>query len=86
MRRHIRSFLSGLFFNTGNYNLPNADDSLGTSRGFSEGISDEMLREERLEREHRRAREHKLQDEQLNKPAEDPNNIAGTKDPGQPIA
>jgi len=82
----MRSFLSGLFFNTGNYNLPSVDDSLGASRGFSEGINDEMLREERLEREHRRAREHKLQDEPTDKPAEDPNNIAGTEQPGGTIS
>ena len=84
MRRHRTSFLSGLFFNTGNYTLPSVDDSLGVSRRFSDSINDEMLREERLEREHRRAREHK-QDEPTDKPAEDPNNIAGTNEPGQPI-
>jgi hypothetical protein len=76
MRRHGRSFLTGLFFNTGNYNLPSVNDSLGVSRSFSDSINDEMLREERIEREHRRASEHKP-DEPTDQPAEDPHASAG---------
>ncbi|MHC2992629.1 hypothetical protein OB13_13935 [Pontibacter sp. HJ8] len=78
MRRHRGSFLSGLFFNTGNYNLPSAGDNLGFTHQFSDALNDEMLREERLEREHRRAGEHK-EDEPGDKPAEDPNASAGIK-------
>lgn len=78
MRRYRRSFLSGLFFNTGNYNLPTVDDSLGVSRSFSDGINDEMLREERLEREHNRMAEHKL-NEPTDSPANGPDNTTETK-------
>ena len=78
MRRHRRNFLSGLFFNTGNYNLPSVDDSLGVSRSFSDGINDEMLREERLEREHSRPMEHQ-HDEPTDKPVNDPHDTADTK-------
>lgn len=78
MRRHRRNFLSGLFFNTGNYNLPSVDDSLGVSRSFSDGINDEMLREERLEREHSRLTNHK-HDEPTDRPANNPHDAAETK-------
>ncbi|WP_180336365.1 hypothetical protein [Pontibacter ramchanderi] len=54
------------------------DDSLGVSRSFSDGINDEMLREERLEREHNRMAEHKL-NEPTDSPANGPDNTTETK-------
>ncbi|WP_170871855.1 hypothetical protein [Pontibacter indicus] len=54
------------------------DDSLGVSRSFSDGINDEMLREERLEREHNRSTNHK-HDEPTDRPANNPHDAAETK-------
>ncbi|SIQ58862.1 hypothetical protein [Pontibacter lucknowensis] len=54
MRRHRRSYLSGLFFNTGNYDVPTVDTSFGFSRQFTDTVSQGLMDDERVEREHQK--------------------------------
>jgi hypothetical protein len=53
MRRHRRGYLSGLFFNTGNYDVRSEENNLGFTRQFSEAINQEMMDDERLEQKHK---------------------------------
>jgi hypothetical protein len=53
MRRHRRGYLSGLFFNTGNYDVRSEENNLEFTRQFSDAINQEMMDDERLERKHR---------------------------------
>lgn len=82
MRRRRESFLSGLFFNTGNYNLPTVNDSFGYSRQFIDTVNQEMLAEERIEMEHKKAAAHEAEehkDEQADKPVENPDDLPEAK-------
>jgi hypothetical protein len=63
MRRHRRSYLSGLFFNTGNYDLRSVDDTFGFTRQFADAINQEMMDDERLERKHKQEEAKKRQDD-----------------------
>lgn len=55
MRRHRRSYLSGLFFNTGNYDVRSEESNLEFTRQFSDAINQEMMDDERIELERRKA-------------------------------
>jgi hypothetical protein len=63
MRRHRRSYLSGLFFNTGNYDLRSVDDTFGFTRQFADAINQEMMDDERLDRKHKQEAAKKQQDD-----------------------
>ncbi|WP_147383296.1 hypothetical protein [Pontibacter oryzae] len=52
MKRHRRSS-TGSISDTWNYDLSSADDSLGATKGFTDGVSQELLDEERILRKHR---------------------------------
>ncbi|MBD1398006.1 hypothetical protein H9Q13_12585 [Pontibacter sp. JH31] len=57
MRRHRRGYLSGLFFNTGNYDVRSEENNFGFTRQFSEAINQEMMDDERMELEHKKKAE-----------------------------
>lgn len=74
MRRHRRSYLSGLFFNTGNYDVRSEENNFGFTRQFSEKINQEMMDDERIELERKKAAELKQEEkgeQATDKPAPD---------------
>lgn len=74
MRRHRRGYLSGLFFNTGNYDVRSEENNFGFTRQFSEAINQEMMDDERIELEHKKAAELKQEEkgeQETEKPAPD---------------
>lgn len=77
MKRHRRSYLSGLFYNTGNYDVRTVGEGFGFSRQFTDTINQELMDDERIAMERQKAEAQRLAEEQENadKPTENPNDM-----------
>ena len=67
MKRRRSSYLSGLFFNTGNYNERTVDQSFAYTRQFADVTNERLLDDERIENK-RKQEEQLKKDEPTNKP------------------